>query len=237
MPEITSDPFLALTAESQAAILSSLEPKKALIIVDPQRGFCPGGSLAVEGGDKIMAEVNRLRRVLQPDAVFITQDWHPADHCSFQANNPGSEMFKPFTLADGSQQMMWPVHCVQNSADAEFHPHLERAEGDIIIRKGTLTGVDSYSGFGSQPAPDGSRAEVTTLEADLRARGIKHVYVVGLAFDYCVSYTAKDAAKKGFVTWVVRSATRAVARDSALAEEKAMKEAGVHILDSYAPYA
>ena len=234
MSNITSDPFLALTAESQAAILASLEPKKALIIMDPQNGFCPGGSLAVPDGDKIMAKINRLRRVLQPDAVFITQDWHPEKHCSFQVNNPGSELFKPFTLADGTVQMMWPAHCVQGSADAQFHPKLELAVGDIVIRKGTLEDVDSYSGFGSQPAADGSRKEVTMLEANLRAQGIKHVYVVGLAFDYCVSYTAKDAAKAGFTTWVIRDCTKPVASSSAAAEEAAMREAGVIILDTFA---
>lgn len=204
----------------------------ALIIVDPQNDFCPGGALAVEGGDQVMPVINRLRRDLRPDMVVITQDWHPGDHTSFADNNPGEELFKP--RADG--QMMWPRHCVQGSKGAEVHPNLVVRATDHFVRKGAKAEVDSYSGFGSEPLPKGGRKESTGLYLILRRAGVKTVYVVGLAFDYCVAATAKDAVAAGFKTTVVRNATRAVNPASAAIAEAEMLTAGVKIVEAYVPW-
>lgn len=201
----------------------------ALIIVDPQVDFCPGGALAVAGGHEVMPVINALRKKIRPAVTVITQDWHPADHTSFVDNNPGKELFTP--RADG--QMMWPRHCVQFSEGAEIHPNLVVRDTDYYVRKGTKTNVDSYSGFGSEPAPDGSRLEHTRLQSILRDRGIKHIYVVGLAFDYCVVATAKDAAALGYRTVVLRNATRAVGHDSAAKAEAEMRAAGVRVMEEY----
>lgn len=183
----------------------------ALIIVDVQRDFCAGGSLAVSDGDAVVPVINGLRETLKPDLVVLTADWHPVDHTSFITNNPEETLFK--TRADG--QMMWPAHCVQGTAGAAWHPDLVVLPTDVIVRKGTVTGVDSYSGFGSAPAADGSRAERTGLEQILHAMEITDVVCVGLAFDYCVQLTARDAAAAGFRTRLIKSATRAVSADTA----------------------
>lgn len=198
----------------------------ALIIVDVQPDFCAGGALAVADGDAVVPVINRLRDTLKPDLVVLTQDWHPANHTSFADNNPGATLFAP--RADG--QMMWPRHCVQGTAGAGFHSGLVVLPTDTVIQKGLNAGVDSYSGFGSQPRRDGSRAEQTALGRMLITAGITDVVVVGLAFDYCVAATAKDAAALGFRTTVVRDATRAVAAASAALAEAEMIAAGVTIV-------
>jgi nicotinamidase/pyrazinamidase len=203
----------------------------ALIIVDPQVDFCPGGSLAVAGGDEVMPVINRLRQELKPDMVVITQDWHPADHTSFASNNPGEELFKP--RADG--QMMWPAHCVQGTEGAKIHPALTVLPSDIIIKKGTLKDVDSYSGFGSGEMERVvgkllKMKEETPLAPILSAAGITDVWVVGLALDYCVAATAKDAALLGLRTTVLREATRAVGGATEVAKvEKELLNWGVMV--------
>ena len=202
----------------------------ALIIVDPQKDFCPGGALAVAGGDAVMPVINELRKKLNPAVVAVTQDWHPADHTSFADNNPGETLFKQ--RADG--QMMWPRHCVQGSAGAEFHSALELRGTDYFIKKGMQAAVDSYSGFGAEPSADGWRAERTELETILRSKlNGKVVFIVGLAFDYCVAATAKDAAAAGYTAVVIRNATRAVAPESAATAEAEMRAAGVIILEEF----
>jgi len=198
----------------------------ALIIVDIQRDFCAGGSLAVGDADSVVPIINHLRTTLAPDLVALTQDWHPADHTSFITNNPGERLFET-RRHDG--QMMWPVHCVQESEGASWHKDLQTLSSDVIVRKGTKQAVDSYSGFGSKD----KIGERTQLEPILRAAGITEVVVVGLAFDYCVAATAKDAAAFGFRTTLVRGASRAVAAESAAVAEKELKAAGVMVLDSY----
>lgn len=199
--------------------------KKALIIVDVQRDFCVGGSLAVPDGDAVVPIINRLRESLNPDMVALTQDWHPADHTSFVTNNPGETLFVP--RADG--QMMWPAHCVQGTDGATWHPDLVVQPTDVTVRKGTLAGVDSYSGVGSAPAADGARAERTGLEKILSAIGVTEVVVVGLAFDYCVAATAKDLAACGFRTRVIRAATRGIAAESMAVAEAELVAAGVTV--------
>ena len=198
----------------------------ALIIVDVQRDFCAGGALAVPDGDAVVPIINRLRETLKPALVALTVDWHPADHTSFAANNPGQELFQK--RADG--QMMWPVHCVQNTVGARFHERLLVVPGDQCFFKGTQKDVDSYSGFGSEPRKDGSRAEQTALGRALLDAGITDVVVVGLAFDYCVAATAKDAAFLGFRTSIIQEATRAVAESSAADAEADLIAAGVTIV-------
>lgn len=197
----------------------------ALIIVDVQRDFCAGGALAVPDGDAVVPIINRLRKTLKPDLVVRTADWHPADHTSFVTNNPGEKLFVP--RADG--QMMWPAHCIQGSAGAEWHMDLDVPPTDVVIYKGRNADVDSYSGFGSAPRSDGGRSEQTALGRILLDAGITDVVVVGLAFDYCVAATAKDAAALGFRTKVIRKATRAVAAASAADAEVDLKAAGVTV--------
>jgi nicotinamidase/pyrazinamidase len=202
----------------------------ALIIVDVQKDFCPAGSLAVAGGDEIVPLINTLRETLDVDAVFLTKDWHPADHCSFVDNHhPGAEVLEKITLPTGEEQILWPRHCEQGMAGAEFHQDLVVGTDDKVILKGCHAGTDSYSGFGSAPRADGSRVEVTPLGELLKSRGIKEVFVVGLAFDHCVKATAIDAAQAGYKTTVIRAATRAVSAETAAAAEAAMLAAGVVI--------
>jgi nicotinamidase/pyrazinamidase len=197
----------------------------ALIVVDVQNDFCPGGALAVAGGDQVVPVINELRKKLKPNLVVFTQDWHPADHTSFADNNPGETLFKQ--RADG--QMMWPRHCVQDTKGAEFHLDLVVNPQDPIIKKGTKAAVDSYSGFGAED----KTLERTPLERIFCNTNVKQVYVVGLAFDYCVTATAKDAAALGYTTVVIRNATRPVAAESAAKAEAEMLKAGVIILEEY----
>ena len=174
----------------------------ALIIVDVQNDFCPGGVLAVREGDQIVPVINRL----QPrfDLIVATQDWHPANHGSFAANHPGRQPGEVIELA-GLPQTLWPVHCVQGTRGAELHPGLDRSRISEIIRKGTEPTIDSYSGFF-----DNGRRAATGLEQFLRDRLVDKVYVCGLATDYCVKATALDALSLGFKTHVIEDASRGV---------------------------
>ncbi len=174
----------------------------ALVIVDVQNDFCPGGALPVPQGDEVVAAINRL----QPrfDLVVATQDWHPADHGSFAANHPGRRPGEHGELA-GLLQVLWPVHCVQNTPGAEFHPGLERRGIARVFRKGADPSVDSYSGF----FDNGHRVS-TGLGEYLKGRDVTEVYVCGLATDYCVKATALDALGLGFKTYLVEDACRGV---------------------------
>ena len=198
--------------------------KTALILVDIQNDFCPGGPLAVAEGDQIVPIVNSLRESLRPDVVAMTQDWHPADHTSFITNNPGETVYKQ--RADG--QMMWPNHCEQFTNGAMWHPALTVLSTDYIVQKGVNKAVDSYSGFGAED----KSLERTDMEHILRKHSVQRVVVVGLAYDYCVSATAKDSAALGFETIVVKSATRSIAADTAAKETQAMLDAGVKIVET-----
>ena len=201
----------------------------ALIIVDPQYDFGnPAGALYVPKGEELVKVINDLRLSLRPKDIVITQDYHPQDHVSFVTNNPGTKVFSQITLPDGTMQTMWPPHCVQGSSGAEFLPGLYVMPTDFIVRKGMNKTVDSYSAFGS---PDGVK-ENTQLDKELKKWGIKNVVVCGLAFDYCVSYTARDAAKFGYNVCVVRSACRGISPSTCADEELLMKAAGVKIVDN-----
>jgi nicotinamidase/pyrazinamidase len=175
---------------------------KALLIIDVQYDFLPGGTLAVNEGDQIIPVINQLQKIF--DFIVATQDWHPANHGSFAANhrgkNPGD-----FIQLGNVDQVLWPTHCVQNSKGAEFHQDLEQIKWSKIIQKGTNPYVDSYSGFF-----DNDRREDTGLSQYLKSNGIEEVFVTGLATDYCVKFTVLDAIKDGFEATVVTDATKAV---------------------------
>ena len=202
----------------------------ALIIVDPQFDFGdPSGALYVPNGLMVVKTINALRHSLNPQMVVITQDYHPQDHVSFVTNNPGTSQFSQITLPDGTVQTMWPPHCVQGTSGAAFLNGLDILDTDTIVRKGQNKNVDSYSGFGS---PDGVK-ENTHLDMYLKAKDIKNVVVCGLALDYCVSYTARDAAKYGFKVCVYTPACRGIKPETCAAEIELMKAAGVTIADDF----
>ena len=192
----------------------------ALIVIDAQVDFCPGGRLAVAGGDEIMAPINDL--MADYDAVILTQDWHPADHSSFADNHPGAAPFSLVQMEYG-QQVLWPQHCVIGSAGAGFHPALAVDVADMIIRKGYNPEIDSYSAFF-----ENDHRTRTGLEGYLRERGLMRVDFVGLAHDFCVAWSAIDAAKLGFTARVIEDATRAIdLNGSRAAAREAMRAAGV----------
>jgi nicotinamidase/pyrazinamidase len=166
--------------------------KKALIVVDVQNDFCPGGALAVPEGDQVLEPINDLiNKFIEDDAVVVyTRDYHPADHCSFSKNDP---------------EGIWPPHCVQDTAGVAFHPNLD-IQGETFV-KGFLSDKDSYSGFGAHVEPD---VRSPLLETYLRSKGVEEVVVVGLALDYCVKSTAIDAYNLGFNPTVVLAGTKAV---------------------------
>ncbi|UII30678.1 bifunctional nicotinamidase/pyrazinamidase [Fulvivirga ulvae] len=174
----------------------------ALMIVDIQNDFTPGGSLAVPQGNEIIPVVNELQKSFE--LVIATQDWHPREHKSFASNHPGKKTFETTTL-QGLEQILWPDHCVQGSKGAEFHAGLNLKKVEAIFRKGMDTEIDSYSGF-----YDNGHMKSTGLAGYLRERKVKNVYICGLAADFCVFYTAKDALKEGFGTYVIEDATRAI---------------------------
>lgn len=174
----------------------------ALLLIDLQNDFLPGGPLAVPGGDEVLPLANRLMRRF--NLVAATQDWHPLDHGSFASNHLGKKPGDQILLA-GREQILWPVHCVKNSSGAEFAPGLETARIDNVFRKGEDPSVDSYSGFF-----DNGRRRSTGLAEFLRNRGVRGVYIAGLATDYCVKYTALDAKGQGFDAYVIADACRGV---------------------------
>lgn len=193
---------------------------EALIVIDVQNDFCPGGALAVAGGDQIIPRVNALMADFA--TVVLTQDWHPANHASFAANHPGAAPFSLTTMPYGPQ-VLWPTHCVQGTSGAAFHPDLQTDPAQMVIRKGFRPGIDSYSAFfeNDQTTPTG-------LEGYLRSRGVTAVTLVGLATDYCVAYSALDAARLGFRARVLDGACRAIDLNGSLTQAKArMLAAGV----------
>ncbi len=197
----------------------------ALIVIDVQNDFCPGGALAVENGDAVVAPINAM---LEDFGVrVLTQDWHPEDHQSFAALHPGAE---PFTMTemDYGPQVLWPTHCVQGTPGAAFHPDLRTEPADLILRKGFRPGIDSYSAFfeNDQTTPTG-------LQGYLRSRGVASVTLVGLATDFCVGWSALDAARLGFVVTVDLSACRAIDLDGSLDRAlEQMRAAGVTLVGS-----
>lgn len=195
-------------------------PDVALIVIDVQNDFCPGGALAVTGGDAVVPVANRLMQHF--DNVVLTQDWHPADHSSFAANNPGHD---PFSLIDMpyGPQVLWPVHCVQGTAGAAFHKDLETDRANLIIRKGYRSQIDSYSAFF-----ENDHTTTTGLAGYLRERAVEHLVIVGLATDFCVRFSAVDAVKLGFRVTLLEDGCRAIDLDGSLAAARAeLSENGV----------
>ncbi|WP_170341894.1 bifunctional nicotinamidase/pyrazinamidase [Ruegeria arenilitoris] len=191
----------------------------ALIVIDVQNDFCPGGALAVPNGDEIVAPINAMMPDF--DAVILTQDWHPAGHSSFASSHPGKAPYDVVEMPYGPQ-VLWPDHCVQGTPGAEFHPDL-RTDADLILRKGFRSAIDSYSAFF-----ENDRTTPTGLEGYLRTRGIDRLTLVGLATDFCVHYSAVDAARLGFDVTVRTGACRAIDLDGSLAAaEQAMRDTGV----------
>lgn len=199
----------------------------ALILVDLQNDFLPGGALAVRDGEQVIAVANRLTASAEFSMVIATQDWHPAHHASFAANHPDRNVGEVIDL-EGLAQVLWPVHCVENTGGALFAPGLESRRIHRVFQKGTDASIDSYSGFF-----DNGHRKPTGLGEYLKAQGVTAVTVLGLATDYCVKFTALDARGLGFEVTLVREGCRAVnlaAGDEAAAIE-AMRAAGVRILD------
>lgn len=194
----------------------------ALIVVDVQNDFCPGGALAVAGGDEIVPGINALMH--EVDAVILTQDWHPAGHSSFASSHPGAEVMSLTQMPYGPQ-VLWPDHCIQGQTGAAFHAALDTDRAEMIVRKGFNPAVDSYSGFF-----ENDRETTTGLHGYLQNRGITRLTVVGLATDFCVNYTAVDAAKLGYAVAVREDLSRAIDLDGSLAEARAeMKDVGVQL--------
>ena len=193
---------------------------QALIVIDMQNDFCPGGNLAVPHGDQIVAPINRLMDDFP--TVILTQDWHPADHASFADNHDGAEPFSVTQMPYGPQ-VLWPRHCVIGTPGAAFHRDLNVKRADMVLRKGFRAGIDSYSAF-----HENDHKTRTGLAGYLRERGITQLSLVGLAHDFCVAWSAIDAAKLGFETRVIEDACRAIDMDGSLAEARtAMRQAGV----------
>lgn len=194
----------------------------ALIVIDVQNDFCPGGALAVAGGDEIIPAINALMAEFQ--VVVLTQDWHPADHLSFADNHPGAAPFSLTEMPYGPQ-VLWPAHCIQGTEGAGFHAGLHSDPAQMVIRKGFRPGIDSYSAFF-----ENDRVTPTGLDGYLKSRGVTDVTLVGLATDYCVAYTALDAVRLGFAATVLNEACRAIDLNGSLAAARdQMRAAGVEL--------
>lgn len=204
-----------------------LLPGDVLLVVDVQRDFLPGGPLAVPDGDAVTAPINRLGALF--DHVLLTQDWHPADHVSFAANHAGHLPFGQIELPYGPQ-VLWPTHCVQGSDGALFAPGLDLPRAELVVRKGFRPGVDSYSAF-----TEADRRTPTGLAGYLRERGLRRLFLVGLATDFCVAWSAMDAASAGFEAHVIEDACRAIDMEGSLDRAwRAMGEANVGRLGGHA---
>jgi nicotinamidase/pyrazinamidase len=193
-----------------------------LLVVDVQNDFCPGGALAVAQGDEVLAPINRIGRRFAH--VGLTQDWHPPDHRSFASQHAGRNPFETIKL-DYGEQTLWPDHCVQGSPGAEFHRGLDLPQAELVLRKGFMREIDSYSAFF-----ENDRRTPTGLASYLRERGFRRVFLAGLALDYCVAYSALDAVGAGFDVTVLEDACRAIDLAGSLAWAIGeMRRAGVRI--------
>lgn len=200
----------------------------ALLVIDVQNDFCPGGGLAVTDGDAVVPVINRLMPHF--DEVLLTQDWHPAGHGSFASAHPGRAAFETARLAYG-EQTLWPDHCVQGTPGADFHRDLNTTPARLIIRKGFRPGIDSYSAFF-----ENDRSTPTGLAGYLRERGLKRLFLCGLATDYCVAYSALDARAERFEAVVLLDACRAIDLGGSLnAALTRMQWAGAQLVPTQSP--
>lgn len=200
--------------------MNEIGPRDALIVIDVQNDFLPGGNLAVPEGDRIMGALEEA--AVKFGTIVLTQDWHPADHSSFASSHDRKVPFQTIELPYGAQ-VLWPQHCVQGEDGAEFdlHPDILKA-AQLIIRKGMNPEIDSYSAF-----MENDRKTTTGLAAWLKERGIERVWFAGLALDYCVAYSALDARDAGFEAVVILDACRGISDDTVTSQVEAMKDAGV----------
>lgn len=202
-----------------------ISPRSALLVIDVQNDFTPGGQLAVPEGDLIVPLINRLGGLFKQ--VIIAQDWHPSGHASFASSHPGRKPYDVIQLPYG-EQVLWPDHCVQGTVGAQFHCELKLPHAQLIIRKGCNPDIDSYSAF-----VEADRRTTTGLAGYLKERGIDTVYMVGLALDFCVMFSALDARAAGFNTFVVLDACRAIDMEGSLATARErMQTAGVGLIQS-----
>ncbi len=208
--------------------MTPLPAHVALIVVDLQPDFMPGGALGCADGDALVAPIAALLAERRYRTVVATQDWHPANHASFASHYAGQQPFAQIQL-HGHPQTLWPDHCVQGSPGAVLHPGVDWNAADLVLRKGTRPRVDSYSAFRENHGPEGSRP-ATGLAGWLRERGISEVHVCGLARDYCVLWTAQDAASAGFAVGFHWDLTRPVSADNDDATRQALATAGIALL-------
>jgi nicotinamidase/pyrazinamidase len=185
-------------------------PTDALLVIDVQNDFCPGGALAVAEGDKVVPIINQLGQRFEH--VILTQDWHPANHISFASTHPGTQAFTTIEVAYGTQTL-WPDHCVQGTPGADFHPGLDLPHAEMIVRKGFRRQIDSYSAF-----LEDDHTTPTGLAGYLRERGLKRLFLCGLAYDFCVRASAIDGTAAGLECVVVEDATRAVNLENSIQE-------------------
>jgi nicotinamidase/pyrazinamidase len=184
-----------------------------LLVVDVQNDFCPGGNLPVPKGDEVVAVINGLARRFRH--VVLTQDWHPAGHQSFASSHPGRKPYETIEVAYGPQ-ILWPDHCIQGTPGAEFHADLAIPHAALVIRKGFRREIDSYSAF-----YENDRKTPTGLGGYLRERGLKRIFIAGLAFDFCVRYSAEDARREGFDVVVIEDACRGIDVDGSIKATRA----------------
>lgn len=196
-----------------------------LLIIDVQNDFCPGGALAVADGDAVIDVIHRIAPSFEH--IILTQDWHPAGHSSFASAHPGKQPFEQIELSYGAQTL-WPDHCVQGSKGAEFHPALHVPRAELILRKGYRPQIDSYSAFF-----ENDRVTPTGLAGYLEERNLSRVFLAGLAYDYCVGYSALDARRLGLQAVVIRDACRAIDLEGSVAKMEAeFDQAGVMLIES-----
>jgi nicotinamidase/pyrazinamidase len=196
-----------------------------LLVIDVQNDFCPSGALAVPGGDAVIDPIHRIAPKFEH--IVLTQDWHPASHSSFASSHAGKKPFEQIELSYGAQTL-WPGHCVQGSQGAEFHPALHLPQAELILRKGFRLHIDSYSAFF-----ENDRSTPTGLAGYLRERNLTRVFLAGLAYDYCVGYSALDARRLGLPAVVIRDACRAIGFNGSVAEiEAQFAQAGVLLIES-----
>ncbi len=202
-----------------------ITPQDVFLVVDVQNDFCPGGQLAVAGGDEVVPVIHRIAPLFEH--IILTQDWHSPNHQSFASAHPGKHPFEQTQTSYGAQTL-WPDHCIQGTTGAEFHPDLKLTEAELILRKGFRPQIDSYSAFF-----ENDRSTVTGLGGYLRERGFTRVFLSGLAYDYCVGCSALDARRFGFEAVIVRDACRAIDLNGSVARiESEFAAAGVNLVNS-----
>jgi nicotinamidase/pyrazinamidase len=202
-----------------------ISPQSVLLVIDVQNDFCPGGALAVACGDQVIAPILKIAPLFQH--IVLTQDWHPADHTSFASSHPGMQPYETIEMPYGPQTL-WPDHCVQQTSGAEFHPDLHLPHAQLILRKGFHPQIDSYSAFF-----ENDRTTPTGLAGYLRERGLNRVFLCGLAYDYCVGYSALDARRLGFEAVILQDACRAIDLNGSVARiEDEFAAAGVVLIGS-----